>query len=241
MTTVDPLRTLAELVTERPHLAEAFDRLGLDYCCGGGRSLGDACAEAGLDPGALDLPDQPPDDGGVAGVAGTDWTALDLAELTVHIETTHHAYLHRELPHLAELADKVATVHGDRHPELARVRDTLTELRDDLEPHLRREEQVLFPLIRTLSSPDRGAALSVRTPIAVLAAEHDRAGELLRTLRTLTDGYVTPPDGCASYRLFYDGLAELEADVHLHVHKENNRLFPEAIDAEARMLQKVDS
>jgi regulator of cell morphogenesis and NO signaling len=237
VSTIESHRTLGDLVIERPYLAEVFDRLGIDYCCAGARSLRDACAEAGLDVDELQLPVEPPH----GAAAGThDWTALDLAALTVHIETTHHASLHRELPRLAALADKVATVHGDRHPELAAVRDTLAELHSDLDPHLEREEEVVFPMIRALSrSEPRGS--SVQTPIALLLTEHDRAGELLRTLRRQTGGYSTPPDGCASYRAFYDGLAELEADLHLHVHKENNRLFPAAIEVEARMVERVDS
>jgi regulator of cell morphogenesis and NO signaling len=234
MNDMDASKTLAELVTEHPHLARVFDGLGLDYCCGGGHSLEEACAAAGLDPDALQqsATSTATDDG-----TATEWVSLDLAELTVHIETTHHAYLHRELPRLASLADKVIGVHGDRHPELAGVRSRLTELRNDLDPHLKREERVLFPRIRTLMSDRMRPTLSVRTPIAVLCAEHDRAGELLRALRAETRGYLTPPDGCASYRAFYDGLAELEADLHLHVHKENNRLFPEAIELEARSIE----
>ena len=238
MNDIDTRRTLGELVTEHPHLARVFDGIGLDYCCGGGRSLDEACAAAGLDPDALQLSAAST---GTDDLTASDWVSLDLSELTVHLEATHHAYLHRELPRLAALADKVVGVHGDRHPELAEVRSSLTELRGDLDPHLQREELVLFPMIRALMSPKMRPTLSVRTPIAVLCAEHDRAGELLQVLRTQTRGYVTPPDGCASYRAFYDGLAELEADLHLHVHKENNRLFPGAIELEARLVKAVDS
>ncbi len=234
MNHIDARMTLGELVTEHLHLARVFDGLGLDYCCGGGRSLDEACAAAGLDPAALQLGAAST---GTGDVTASDWVSLDLAELTVHLEATHHAYLHRELPRLAALADKVVGVHGDRHPELSEVRASLTELRDDLDPHLQREEQVLFPMIRSLVNTEMRPTLSVRTPITVLCAEHDRAGELLQILRTQTRGYVTPPDGCASYRAFYDGLAELEADLHLHVHKENNRLFPGAIALEARSIK----
>jgi regulator of cell morphogenesis and NO signaling len=234
MNDIDARKTLGELVTEHPHLARAFDGLGLDYCCGGGRSLDEACAAAGLDPDALQLSAT---NTGTDDVPAWEWVSLDLAELTVHLEATHHAYLHRELPRLAALADKVLGVHGDRHPELAEVRASLAELRDDLDPHLQREERVLFPMIRALTKAEIRPTSSVRTPIAVLCAEHDRAGELLQALRTQTRGFLTPSDGCASYRAFYDGLAELEADLHLHVHKENNRLFPEAIELEARSIE----
>ena len=233
MNDIDARKTLGELVTEHPRLATVFDGLGLDYCCGGGRSLSDACAAAGLVPDDLHLSaaSTATDD-----LAASEWVSLNLSELTFHLEATHHAHLHRELPRLAALADKVVGVHGDRHPELVEVRSSLAELRDDLGPHLQREEQVLFPMIRALVSPTMRPTSSVQTPIAVLCAEHDRAGQLLQTLRTQTNGYFTPADGCASYRALYDGLAELEADLHLHVHKENNRLFPEAIEREARSI-----
>ena len=237
MNVIDARKTLGELVTEHPHLARVFDSLGLDYCCGGGRSLDEACAAAGLDPDALHLSEAST---GTDDLTASAWVSLDLSELTVHLEATHHAYLRRELPRLAALGDKVVGVHGDRHPELAEARRTLTELRADLDPHLQREEEVLFPMIRALTRPKASTTASVQTPIAMLCAEHDRAGQLLQTLRTQTNGYVTPPDGCASYRAFYDGLAELEADLHLHVHKENNRLFPEAIELEARSIKTDD-
>ena len=119
MNDIDPRNTLGELVTEHPHLARAFDDLGLDYCCGGARSLDEACAAAGLDPDALQLHATST---GTDHGAASEWVSLDLAELTLHLEATHHAYLHRELPRLAALADKVVGVHGDRHPELAEVR-----------------------------------------------------------------------------------------------------------------------
>jgi regulator of cell morphogenesis and NO signaling len=130
---------------------------------------------------------------------------------------------------LDELAEKVASVHGERHPELLDVLADVKELRDDLEPHLMKEERVLFPMIRQLSEADEPVEFhcgSLRNPISMMLIEHDRAGMLLAQLRDRTDDYIAPPDACASYRALYQGLAELEADTHLHVHKENNLLFP---------------
>lgn len=227
-------RTLAELVTADPGSARVLERFGLDYCCGGQRGLAEACATASIDVDDVlaALAQQPP--------AGTpDWAALPPEALVDHLEATHHAYLHTELDRLGALAEKVASVHGERHPELTRVRDTYGELRDDLEPHLMKEERVLFPLIRELvaGSGDgpapHGGALE-DGPIRVMSMEHDRAGELLGELRRLSNGYEVPDDGCASYRALYEGLAELEADTHLHVHKENNVLFPAVIELEHR-------
>jgi regulator of cell morphogenesis and NO signaling len=228
--TVD--RSLAEVVNAVPASARVLESFGLDYCCGGRRPLGDACSEAGVDAEVvLDA---------LANIEpGTepDWASMGPAELVEHLERTHHAYLHTELERLDALAEKVADVHGSRHPETIKVRVVYTELRADLEPHLLKEERVLFPMIRELATSSVAPIFhcgSVRNPISVMMLEHDRAGELLETLRTVTTGYQTPTDGCASYRALYDGLAQLETDMHLHVHKENNLLFPAVVALEER-------
>lgn len=223
-------QTLAEIVTVDPSSARVLEAFGLDYCCGGGRPLLTACAEAEVDPDLVlaALAE-------VAPAPRPAWADLGPADLVDHLEATHHAYLHTELPRLHALAEKVADVHRSRHPELAEVLATFEELRADLEPHLAKEEQILFPLIRALAGggppPEAGPA-SARGPIAVMGAEHDRAGALLARLRSLTDAYRVPDDACASYRALYEGLAELEADTHLHVHKENNQLFPAVVALE---------
>ena len=224
-------RTLADLVTADPGAARVLERYGLDYCCGGGRPLDQACAAAGVDPATvLDALAAAP------ATSTPDWATMAPEVLVDHLEATHHAYLHTELPRLTPLADKVADVHGARHPELAAVRDTYAELRAELEPHLMKEEQILFPLIRELVASAGTAEAHCGSlelgPIRVMMMEHDRAGELLAELREATGGYEVPDDGCASYRALYEGLAELEADTHLHVHKENNVLFPAVIALE---------
>jgi regulator of cell morphogenesis and NO signaling len=224
-------RTLAEIVNVDPASAAIFETVGLDYCCGGRRSLRNACATAGLDPAVVQamLHDArpAPDDG---------WSAMDVAELVDHVETTHHAYLHAELPLLEALLDKVTAAHGVRHPELEGIGVAYRALRDDLEPHLAKEERVLFPMIRSLATSGELPAFhcgSLRNPISVMVAEHEQTGELLGALRRHTGGYQAPPDGCGSYRNLFARLSALEADVHLHVHKENNRLFPAVVALEA--------
>ncbi len=135
------------------------------------------------------------------------------------------------MPRIAALVDKIVSVHGERHPELAEVQRLYNELRADLEPHLTREEQELFPMIRRLAATTGGPEShdpAIVAQIAVLTAEHETVGDLLDELNRVTSGYTTPADGCASYAACYRALAELEADTHLHVHKENNLLFPAA-------------
>lgn len=229
--TVDTGTTLGQLVNSSPRAARVLESAGLDYCCGGQRALSDACAEKGIDP--QDVLDRlaEVDDGGVV-----EWAGLGTVELVDHIESTHHRYLHEELPRLVALAEKVATVHGERHPELVVLAEDVKELRDELEPHMMKEERVLFPLIRALDDPAAGApAMDPAGPISVMMAEHDAAGALLERIRARTGDFVVPADACASYAALYQGLEAVEGDTHIHVHKENNVLFPAVLELEQRV------
>ena len=230
---VTPTATLAEIVNRHPDLARELERRSLDYCCGGRRTLADACRVNGLDPDltAAEL-------SGATTAAPAPWAGLGPAELVDHLEATHHAHLHDELPRLSDLAQKVTGVHGGRHPELIEIEHAYDALRSELEPHLAREEQVLFPKIRQLAADTTGPVPtfhcgSLANPISVMLSDHDHAGDLLARLHDLTGNYTPPDDACASTTALYRGLQELEADTHLHVHKENNLLFPAVIELEA--------
>jgi regulator of cell morphogenesis and NO signaling len=238
MTTIDLDVTLGDLVTMHPELARELEQRHLDYCCGGGVTLADACATAGLDAtrvvdelaAAADQPSVP------------EWSTLGASALAAHIVATHHRYLWDELPRLDALAVKVLSVHGERHLELATILETLRALRADLEPHLVKEERVLFPMITQLDRGDAPASFhcgSIENPIAVMLAEHDAAGELLDRLRELTGDYTPPADACASYTALFEGLRRLEEDTHEHVHKENHRLFPLAVELEAGVSARL--
>lgn len=209
-------RSLASIVTEDPSRTRILESFGLDYCCGGSAALGEACSAAGVE-----LDDVVSALSETAAAVAPDWATMSPPELVDHLESVHHAYLHAELPRLAALAEKVAGVHGDRHPELIEVLADFNEVRDDLDPHLLKEERVLFPAIRQHVPGDRLAM-----PISVMLNEHDVTGELLVKLRASAQDFVVPDDACGSYRALYDGLAEMERDTHLHIHKENNVLFP---------------
>ena len=158
MVTIDVSTTLAEAVEAFPQLAREFERRGLDYCCGGQRTLGDACALIGLDPAATiaelsQLATAP---------VATEWSTMSADVLVDHIEETHHRYLWKELPRVSSLLDKIVSVHGVRHPELAEISSCFMELRADLEPHMVKEERVLFPMIRELATAERGPDVPVR-------------------------------------------------------------------------------
>jgi regulator of cell morphogenesis and NO signaling len=228
-TTIDPRRTLGDLVAESPARGVVFDRFKLDYCCHGQRSLAAACASDGVDLTALlDALDAVPASASVVEHPS------EPAALADHIEATHHAYLHQELPELRALAAKVRDVHVGRHAELAQVSALVDELVADLEPHLLKEERVLFPAIRQMAAgPEHDRPFgTVANPIRMMVLEHDRAGELLAQLRDVSAEYAVPDDACGSYRSLYGRLAHLEADTHRHIHLENNVLFPAAIALE---------
>jgi regulator of cell morphogenesis and NO signaling len=234
MSAIESDTKLGDLVVAHPELARELERRGLDYCCGGRRSMAAACREAGLDPDAV-LAD-------LAAATATEepevWANLDVAALADHIERVHHQYLWNELPRLTALIDKVVNAHGARHPDLYDVRDVFAELRADLEPHLIKEERVLFPMIRELTTAERRPEFHcgrIVNPISMMMLEHDRAGDLLNALHTATGAYHVPDDACASYQACMDGLAALESDTRLHIHKENNVLFPAA----ARLEQEL--
>lgn len=234
MTALDLKNTVGQFVAQNPATASVFDRYGLDYCCGGADPLEQACARQGLDPRVV-LADLKQADASAAGGAEHDWMRASLAELIDHILATHHAYLRTELPRLAVLLGKVVGIHGQRHNELAECDATYDALRAELEGHMRKEELILFPMIKQMEATASTEAVhcgSIANPIRVMEMEHDSAGAALARLRELTGGYVAPADACNSYRALLDGLSALEADLRQHIHKENNILFPRALRAE---------
>lgn len=174
----------------------------------------------------------------IASEPADDWLGFSPEELVDHLEATHHEFLKRELPRLSELAAKVSRVHGGNHPELLEAERVLAEIRADLEPQLRKEEEVLFPMISTLASANSQPTFaygSIVNSITVMEQEHTAVGALLERLRQITGGYQAPEDTCASTQALMAGLAELEADTHRHVHKENNYLFPAVMARETQL------
>lgn len=238
MVKIDVSITLAEAVNRFPQLAREFEKRGLDYCCGGGSTIREACAQIGLDLQATVAE--------LAALTATaepaEWPTMPADVLVDHIETTHHRYLWDELPRVAALVDKIVTVHGERHPELVETAQCFSQVRADLEPHLMKEERVLFPMIRELAASVGAPSFhcgSLRNPISVMLSEHDAVGDLLAKLRRLTDEYTPPSDGCATYAACFAAMAEIEADTHLHIHKENNVLFPLVLRLETEKAATV--
>lgn len=217
--------TLGDLVTEDSRRSRILEKLGLDYCCNGADSLSAAVAAAGLNIDdvitALDLPDAAPHT--EASRPG------NTTELAHDIVDTHHAYMWEEMPRLAGLVEKVYRVHGERHPELEQVHAAFFRAMSALEPHMTAEERSVFPTIAKLEKgrPASGAA-ELNTTLDRLVDEHQVVGDLFHEIKRLTGDYTWPADGCNSYKMMLEGLSAMELDLHEHIHKENNILFPAA-------------
>ena len=222
--------TIGSIVADDFRAAAVFDRHGIDFCCGGSRLVFDACRERGVAPETLvaDL-EAALAEAGADVPRFNDW-ALDF--LTGYIVANHHGYVREAIDTLRARTRKLVEVHGERHAELRAIADRFEALAADLTGHMAREEQVLFPYVNGLVGADRGGIMpsahfgTVENPVRVMETEHQAAGEVLAAIRRLTGGYVPPSDACATYTVTYQELQAFEADLHRHVHLENNILFP---------------
>jgi len=237
--TIAANETVGKIAAATPGATREFEKLGIDYCCGGSRTLAQACIDADLSvDGVLARLEQ----SALAKPAvDQDWQAAPLSDLIAHIASTHHAFVRSESPRIEELAAKVAKVHGKNHPELQEVRVEFFALAEELRVHLMKEEQILFPYVLRMEEsflagePAPPAMFgTVANPIRMMMQEHDGAGEALRKLRAITSDYKVPEDACISYRTLFLALQEFEADLHQHIHLENNILFPRSTAMESR-------
>ncbi|MEE8577861.1 MAG: iron-sulfur cluster repair di-iron protein [candidate division Zixibacteria bacterium] len=227
---------IGEIVAEKLSRSRVFEQYGLDYCCGGQVTLDEACKGKGIDPNEV-LKALSKMDAEVKEDDSTDWRKEALTKLADHIEETHHVYLKKELPRLNQLMEKVVMAHSENHPELSQVAGTLNTLTAELTQHLAKEEEILFPIIRQMEStgnPESHCG-EVANPIQVMEMEHNNAGNALGSLRSLTNDYKAPADGCTTYQALFVGLSEMEFDIHQHILKESSILFPRAIALEKKL------
>ena len=215
-------RTVGEIVADDYRTAFVFKSFGIDYCCGGKRTISKACSAKGVDVQDLDkelqaVLTQPAD-----GLRFKDWSASFLID---YIINNHHSYVQNKLPELTFLADKVARVHGEEQPELVEMRQLVFELNEELLAHLKKEELLSFPLIKDLESGSYVGDAS-KAVLKDLEEEHEEAGDLLKTLESLSNGFTPPEGACTSYVIYFKLLKEFQEDLHKHVHLENNLLFP---------------
>ena len=233
-------KTIGDIVAADWRTAAVFERFGLDFCCGGKRTLNDVCQQQTIDAGALlhalnDLP-------GGEGVPDDTAGAWPLDTLMEHIVSRHQSYVRAAIPTLTAHTAKIAAVHGERSPELPNVARVFAQTAGGLTLHMAKEEQILFPYIRSLVEADRAGRRmppspfgTVHNPIRMMEAEHEEAGAAMRLIRELTHGCALPDFACATYRACFEELQEFERDLHHHVHLENNILFPRAISLEEQL------
>ncbi|MBN8851891.1 MAG: iron-sulfur cluster repair di-iron protein [Sphingobacteriales bacterium 50-39] len=231
--------TLGEIAAKDLRKAQVFKKYGLDFCCGGKKTVQEACAEKGLDVTRVEQ------ELALAGkerdtrpIPYNDWSLGFLAD---YIVNTHHSYVRKNLPDIRTYALKVMRVHGSRHPELASVYELVEQVYAELNAHMGVEEKALFPYIKALALIGQGGRMEEKlpftagTPIRRMELDHETVGNALASIRTLTNDYALPEDACASYSLLYRMLDEFEEDLHLHVHLENNILFPKTLELEEQL------
>ena len=215
---------VGDLAAEHPLATRVFERYGIDYCCGGGTALQQACEQRGLDTQAVLEEIQKELD--TAKAPEERWDEAPLGDLITHILAAYHVPLHEELPRLLKMAEKVLEVHREKDPErLTELVAVYRGLQAELVEHMAKEEQILFPMIQ------RGQGSMADGPIMVMGQEHEAAGAALRRLRELTNDYTVPEQACNTWRALWHGLAALEESLHRHIHLENNILFPRALSS----------
>lgn len=217
-----------------PHLLPLFERYGLDYCCHGRRTLDESCRAVGVNVAQVLHDCQSIDT--TAADTEPDPSAASMTSLCDHIEATHHVRARETFARLRTLMPRILAAHGAAHPELFDLDRVISELREEMIDHMVREERVLFPWLRRLEQHTAvhvGPPWSVKRPIDCMLHDHDAVSAALGRIRMLTRGYQPPAGTCASVQSLMDLLRDLERDTHVHIHKENNILFPAGVRAEA--------
>lgn len=238
--------TLGELAAKDLRKAEVFKKYGLDFCCGGKKTVKEACAEKGIDVTLVEKDLQHADklvsSSSQRPLPFNDWNLDFLAD---YIVNTHHSFVKKVMPDLKAYSAKVAKVHGGHHPELIEINNLVQETMKEMEEHTIEEESKLFPYIKKLVSLNGNATAKdidhVKDSIDLRVQEHELVGGNLDKIRELSSNYTVPEDGCASYSFLFKSLNEFEEDLHIHVHLENNILFPKAIALEKEIALKNQS
>lgn len=230
--------TVGEIAAKDMRKAARLKELGIDFCCGGKKSLQQACQDKGLDVIKVQ---QELEDASRQTVSTTpiDFNSLSLSFLADYIVNVHHAYIIAQAPVIEDLAQKVAAHHGDHIPALFRIYQMMAQLRAELFSHLRKEEQVLFPTIKIIEAGGSAAVASINELIHVMEGEHDIVGDLIKEIRFLTNNFTAPEEACNSMKMLYYKLEEFEHDLLQHIHLENNILFPKAISMQESSSIKV--
>lgn len=227
---------IGELVAEDYKTAAVFKKYGIDFCCQGNRTIQEACDKKSIDSmkviedlEAVRTRTHAPD---------TDYKSWSLDKLADHIQVKHHGYVEAAIGQLKPYVDKICRVHGDRHPELVELQKEFYASAGELTTHMKKEEFVLFPYIKNMVRNHKASSpqfATVENPIAAMMMEHDVEGSRFRKIAELTDNYTPPQDACNTYMVTFALLKEFEEDLHLHIHLENNILFPKSLEMEKQL------
>ncbi|WP_417199468.1 iron-sulfur cluster repair di-iron protein [Bizionia sp.] len=236
-------KPIGEFVADDFRTAAVFSNYGIDFCCKGHRTVEEVCNKNGVNPDELlSKLDAILESKGNNAIDYKSWP-LDL--LADYIEKTHHRYVEEKIPVLRQFLDKLCKVHGGNHPELFKINELFTGCAGELAAHMKKEELILFPFIKKMMKATLdGQAIeaphfgTVENPIAMMMEEHENEGERFRKIALITNNYTPPADACNTYKVTYAMLDEFEKDLHLHIHLENNILFPEAAKLEQRFFQE---
>lgn len=234
-------KTVAELVSDNYRTADVFRKHGIDFCCGGKKTIGQVCREKHINEEELEkelteVQMQPVD-------MEHDFKSWSPTFLVEYILQVHHKYVDRYLPIITSLSEKVARVHGKHYPETVEVYELWNQIAGELSMHMKKEELILFPYIRSLDKYDRREINqfprshfdTVKSPVRMMEQEHDEAGRILHRIQEITNNFTPPADACNTYRVLYAQLNDFQSDLHRHVHLENNILFPAVIELEKKL------
>jgi regulator of cell morphogenesis and NO signaling len=227
-------KSLAQIVNNNHRAASVFEKYHLDFCCKGKRTLQQACAESDL---AIEevVADLETTEQSNSDKVTINYDKLSLAQLSEYIVMTHHSYVKKEMPQILAYLQKVASKHGERHPELLKIFELFASVKEEMEQHMQKEELILFPRINEMENMVvQGNEIRInhtylQGPINMMEQEHDHAGSMLAEINKLTNNYMAPADACTTYKLSFAALQAFEMDLHRHVHLENNILFPKAL------------
>ncbi|WP_445665835.1 iron-sulfur cluster repair di-iron protein [Fodinibius sp. AD559] len=232
-------RTIGQIVKDDYRTAQVFQEYGLDFCCGGNRTIEEACGNKEINPSEVI---QALDQLNNAGSKENNYDQWSLDFLVDYIVNNHHEFTRNKLPEIGKYAKKVAEVHGDRHEELNEIYYEFTMLHTEIFNHLDKEERILFPYIKQLveaekkgTKPEKPEFGEAANPIAMMEEEHDEAGTSMAKISRLSNNFTPPEDACTTYRLLYENLEGFEKDLHKHIHLENNILFPKALELEKEL------
>lgn len=238
-------KTVAELVASDFRTANVFKKYGIDFCCGGKRTLAEVSKKEDVDLDRLE-DDLKTIETSPAETPHLDFNQWEIDFLSDYIVNVHHKYVRENIPPLLEYTQKVARVHGATNPEVVQIARLFSDLAAELHQHMLKEEQILFPYIKQLAAAKKephsvqpAPFRSVENPIAMMVHEHDTAGKIMKEIRRLSSDFNFPENACNTYRVSYLKLNEFEGDLHKHIHLENNILFPKAIEAEEKLQNQT--